>query len=568
MSRFFALAFGWVTFACLHLATACAQTNYAWIGTPVQKTNATTNEVLGTGLMLLEPVLTTQEVKKVEIRYAPDTTAINQGGNTVQVQRIMDFYYPDQQLTFTAAGEPITKLPVVVILHAGNGNRFTAANQAIDMAVRGYCVLVPTYRSDRSVANYCQGFEKTVYNGVQDIRAAIRMLTKFYEVRVNDGPQAIESQLGSNAVPAANEVASSRCDVQTLFLSGFSNGGSNAFHLATRVLQSHWADYYNSTEPYVVTGELGPANFGQNGSLDATGIPFIAGYPMPIQHLRGSISRTAGVGMLEHINYATHPNPVPVCFIHGTCDRIIPYQSGSLVGSDELCDARITFPGGEQDSIVNLFGSMPIAFEMAQQGGYAELYTFCGGGHVSNQCITALLNVEVCQFMQRILQGNTTPGQVLEKVYRYHTNNYSNQCCDIGEAYTYLEKCSCGDENPFTVTDLPYTTMNACQFTNPCGIVDYCALEPTAVFNPNAQLAFGKPAVVFSDGSPALSFFVSASAAITLEVYDHRGVRLHSEVVRATAGINTWPLPAELPVRSLLIGGSPQTGYTKWVLQP
>lgn len=537
------------------------------MGSVVNKVDVNTNQVLGSGKLLKELVLQESEVIRVEIPYASNTVILNQNGQPVTVERIMDLYYPTPNVKFMIGSEEIVKLPVVVVLHAGQGTRITVAPQALELAQQGYVVLVPTYRSDRSLVSYCIGWENTVYGMVQDLRAALRHFSKAYDEAMTLPIGSIQALYGLAAAQFAVGLKASGCDANALFFSGFSGGGTAGFHTSLRVNQESFPDYLDDTEPYIVDGLLGPVNISQNGGIDAVGTPYIDGYPYPVGILRGVISRTVGVGSFDIVNYENHPNPVPVCFIHGTCDKALPYLSAQLIGANDLCDAQVTHPDGSQDSIATLFGADPISKAVAAAGVYAEMVTFCGGGHVSNPCVPELISERSFEFIRRMLNNDYEDGFLNEIVYRYHPDNYSNQCCEIDSQYTYIEKCSCDASNEIQVIDLPYITLQiqACQFNNSCGLIDYCNLVGVNDYIQDAK--FSDLRMVIDNGQAYLAFHCKSSQLVLIQVFSSDGMRRMEVELYATHGENRLALPATLPKRHLLVASLGGIKSLKFILE-
>ncbi len=554
----------WTGCLLMYCLSASAQ-EYSFMGFNVDKVDAVSGEVLSSGELLMEYVLQESETELVEIRYGTDTEIENQFGQPVLVERIMDFYYPTSEVKFFYENEEIVHLPVVVLLHAGAGTKNTMTAQAIDWARKGYAVLVPTYRSDRSLVNYCLGYENTVYGMVQDIRAVLRHFAKAHDDAMALPLETILSLYGEEAATFAAALLESRCDANSIFFSGHSGGGTAGFHTSLRIHQESFPDYLVSEEPYLIDGPLGLANLSQNGSIDAVGTSYSEGYPFPVERLKGTIARTVGVGNLDIINYENHPNPVPVCLIHGTCDKALPYMMYELIGANNICDARVTYPDGTQDSVASVFGSDPISKAVALAGAYAEMVTFCGGGHASNQCVTDIIETLSVEFIKRILNNNYSNGDLNEIVYRYHEDNYSNQCCQIDELYTYLEKCSCDGSNPFDVIELPFISLGTCQFADSCGLEDYCELLPVSVSN--TEMHPYNFRIVAEGGDVLLYFNAFASEITSIKVFSADGMQIFQAEFPVVPGENRYTLPANLPKRQLLVASLNAKRHLKFVLE-
>ncbi|MGB6034652.1 MAG: hypothetical protein WBG42_00190, partial [Cryomorphaceae bacterium] len=293
---------------------------------------------------------------------------------------------------------------------------------------------------------------------------------------------------------------------------------------------------------------------GDSGPLHSTGRSSINGYEMPYDRIKGAICRTAGIFSESQLDYSISPNKVPICFVIGTCDKIIPYVSRTSEGSDGLCDANLTYPDGAEVDSFTLFGPQYISDIMSEADVYNEILTFCGGGHDTNGCVDEIIESRGTDFITRILTDSYTHGDVLDIVYRYEYGNYSNQCCELGEGeYSYLDKCSCDEDNPFTVTDLPYIDLGGCQFINECGLDSICELTPLSddFFDP-ADIT-SNISLVKCESGLCLQFASSKEKLMNLTYYTEEGKELLSIDERVSQGINILPIPTELPRNRTII---------------
>ncbi|HLV52814.1 MAG TPA: hypothetical protein VKY29_02255, partial [Cryomorphaceae bacterium] len=526
---------------------------YEYLGEEVTKRSAVTGEVLGTGMLLDEVMFQNDEIKKLTLRYASDTTAYTKSGVLHVVERLLDFYYPDPDIVLESAdGEVITNLPLMVVLHAGQGTKESTAGYARFWASQGYTVLVPTMRSDRLGVGYCIGYVKTVYSSVQDVRAAIRLYSKLYELSLM-GPEVLQGHIPNREIgEAVDEFRVSRTDGNTIFMVGRSYGGTVAYHTSTRTAQTDFEDFLWADEPYVINGADGPIDLGNSDLLDDVGVPFARDQPFPTQSIRGFLSRTAGVFVsLDVVDY-DEANRVPGFFIHNTCDNVVPYQSVLYDENQNDCKSQIELPDGSVLTEMELFGSNAISQYMSDNGVYSELITYCGGGHTSNTCWTDLNDFHSNKFVLRVLNGNYEDGVRNEKVYRYHLQNYSPQCCDLGDDYGYIQKCSCDDSNPYDVIVLPYKPPGECPFSPTCELTSLCDLEPPgmeledgtydAEDDAETQIELGA-----SDGETILIIRSPQSGPGTLRILDIHGREIHVETVDLKKGINEYDLPPHLP---------------------
>jgi hypothetical protein len=522
-------------------ASLLAQADYEFIGEQVYLVNES-QDTLNSGLLLEDNIFTVDQIGVETFRYDTDTIVTNRNGNQVPVQRLFDFYYPldDVSLIYSQGG--ISQLPVMVVLHAGQGDKQSIADYALEWAVRGYVVVSPSYRSDRLGVGYCHTYSKSIYLAAQDISAIVRTFSFLY-----DDAQSAEPLVENNIL------AGKPIDGESIFFSGKSWGGTSAFHAVSRLVQGQWEDYLGAGEPYVVDGNEGPIDIGDSGPLHSTGRFFINDYEMPYDRIKGAICRTAAIFSDDQIDYSLSPNKVPICFIIGTCDKIIPYVSKTIEGTDQVCDPELTYPDGTEVDAFTLYGPQYLSNLMTEANTYNEIITFCGGGHDTNGCVNEIIERRGTDFITRILSENFSANDVFEAVYRYQFDNYSNQCCDIADAYTYLEKCSCGDENPYDVIELPFIDMNGCDFMNQCGVDSICDLVPLSddFFDPAAITS--NLGLVKCESKLCLQFSSRVEQVMNFTYYSEDGKELLSVNEGVFTGINTLPVPSILPRNRTII---------------
>lgn len=515
--------------------------SYDFIGSQVDVVDSEGN-TLNSGLLLEDNMLTLDQILSFTLRYDSDTVIINRNGIEVPVERLFDVYFPDTALTFLQGETEIDKLPVMVILHAGQGDRFSAAEFAQDWATRGYIAVCPSYRSDRLGVNYCHTYTKSIYLAAQDISAVVRTFSAFFDDLQSEEPFFEDNPF--EGLPM---------DGHSIFFSGKSWGGTSAFHFVSRLVQENWEDYLGAGEEYIVDGLEGPLDIGDSGLLHSTGRWFIQNYEMPFDRIKGAISRTAAILSEDQLDYSVSPNKVPVCIFIGTCDKIVPYVSRTNTGQDGLCDASITYPDGSSIDEFTLYGPQFISDLMADQGVYNELITFCGGGHDTNPCIQEILDGHSTDFVVRILTENYVDGDVFEQVYRYEFENYSNQCCDIGDDYEYMLKCSCEEDNPYDVIEIPFIEGASCAFLNDCGVDPICSLEPLGTNDRDAQTE-PVPVLVSVEGKLAIQLMSLDKKNVEINFYgaDMKKIEIKSVILRP--GLNEIFVPENLPERQVIVG--------------
>lgn len=574
LSNLFLKTFGALSLVLFSLAASAQIPNYGFIGETVNKRSAATGEILYSGHLLEDSLIGQNEIVKVTMRYASDTVAYTQLGVLHPVERLMDFYYPSKDIILEyGGGLEINNLPLMVVLHSGQGTKETTADYARYWAAMGYTVIAPTVRSDRLGVNYCMGYTKTIYTTVQDVRAALRVYSKLFDYSKLD-PQELQPLLSSREEgELVDHLRQSRSDGMSIFMVGKSYGGSAAYHTSTRVNQQDFEEYLWADTPYIINGAVGAVDLGSSGLLDDVGIPFIKNYPLPYDRFRGIVCRTAGVlEDMESIDYSV-ANHVPGSFIQNTCDALVPYHSRSFVHNEGLCDADVTLPDGTQDTSMVLFGSDAITQHMEENGVYSELITFCGGGHTSNMCSQDISDFHSTKFITRILSGNYQQGTRFERVYRYHFQNYSDQCCRIGDEYGFMLKCSCDESNPYNVIDLPYLSPDECSESATCDLVlSLCDMEPPGLVenfgeSVSGQEAFTMELINISDGT-FFKIMAPYRAIEELRIVDAMGRVLYAAPINLDDGMNILPIPAKLPTAQILIARLGSVKAVKFQLAP
>lgn len=532
---------------------------FGFIGQVVIKRSAATGEVLGSGELLKDPLFDPNlEVKKLTLRYAPDTVATRRSGAVYTVSRLMDFYFPTPTINLEdTAGNAVNNLPLMVVLHSGSGSRETSAEYARYWASLGFTVIAPTVRSDRFGFDYCECYRKSFYTAIQDIRAAIRLYSKTYDLSLLNDSMLASTGTTPGQLNVIRKFRKSRTDGNAIFLIGKSYGGTIAYQAATRVQQEAFEDYLWANGPYIINGIQGPMNMGQGGAIDAVGVKTIRNYPFPASRIRGFISRTAAVfDSVETIDYGGSANPVPGLFIHNTCDKVVPYSQRDFVHNTGLCDADIVRPDGLADSTARMVGSSLITEHMHNAGVYSELLTFCGGGHDSNRCAEELIDSSSAAFVRRILSNAFIPGDRYERVYRYNEGNYSDQCCAIGDEYGFMLKCSCDTANPYSVVDLPYMDPSVCPMAPSCELTSLCDLQAPGLFGMDVETTPVVLTIQLLNDGQAPYFNVGSYEAGTygLRIMTMSGRMLYAAMLHLDVGTNHIALPAGLPTRELLIG--------------
>ncbi|MEM9052513.1 MAG: hypothetical protein AAGC47_10710 [Bacteroidota bacterium] len=499
-------------------------------------------DTVNSGLLLEDNIFTNDQIEVSTVRYDSDTVVTNRNGLQVEVSRLFDIYTPQDQFSLTYGDGAIDQLPVMLVLHAGQGNKGTIAEYAFEWAIRGYIVLAPSYRSDRLGVGYCHTYSKSIYLAAQDISAVVRTFSFLYDDLSSPNP-----------IVDDNDLAGKPIDGHSIFMAGKSWGGSSAFHAASRLVQEQWEDYLGAGEPFIVEGLEGPIDIGDSGGLHSTGRNQISDFEMPYDRIKGAICRTAAIFSDDQLDYTFSPNKVPICFIIGTCDKIVPYVSRTSTGQDGLCDADLTYPDGTSVDSFTLFGPQYISDIMAESDVYSRILTFCGGGHDTNGCVNEIIERRGTDFVTDILSDQVTPGEVDDIVYRYNFDNYSNQCCDIGEDYTYMEKCDCTDNNPFDVIELDFIDMAGCNFLNECEVESICDLEPLSdglidPFDINSNVS-----IVKCENDICLQFTSVRDTSLMFEYFTDEGKQLQTVGQKIKSGINTIKVPSFLPRNRAII---------------
>lgn len=541
--------------------------DYGSVGHTVIKRSAITGEVLGSGVLFKDQIIDPTEIKKLTLRYGPDTVATRESGEVYVVSRLMDFYYLDPNIILEdSVGNVVDHLPLVITLHAGLGDKNSSADEAMFWAQLGFSVIAPTVRSDRFGYDYCDCYRKSIYYAVQDVRAVIRLYSKIYDTSLLSNAVLQNSGLKPGQLNVIQKFRSSRTDGHAIFLSGKSYGGLISYHAATRVQQVEYEDYMWANQPYVLTGAEGSMNMGQSGLIDRIGLPIVANYPFPADRIRGFISRTAMVfDSVETIDYGGTANPVPGLFVHNTCDVIVPYGARDYVHNTGRCNADWVFPSGVVNTTTHQDGSSLISDHMHESGVYSEMLTFCGGGHDSNTCNEELINDASSEFVRRILTNAFTPGDKYERVYRYDLANYSNQCCKLGDQYGFMLKCSCEASNPFDVVDFPYID---CPIAPSCELVSMCDLQPPGMieFDEDGMPTELSIKLVADGQAPYFEAHADESGSYVFRITTISGHELYTSTVNLNIGTNRIEMPAGMPKEELLIGRVAQSTPIKFQL--
>ncbi len=500
-------------------------------------------DTVNTGNLLMEDILTEDQIDVFTFRYDTDTVITNRNGQEVPVSRKFDIYVPNDSLSFVYSGGSIDALPVVVILHSGQGDKDSAAPNGLSWARRGYIVVIPSIRSDRLGADYCYIYTKSLYLAAQDISAVVRSFSFLYDDSSLPEPLVEDNPLNGRPV-----------DGESIFYSGFSYGGSAGFHAASRMTQEQWEPYLGAGDGYQVDGEDGLVELGDGGLLHSTGRVFIDNYEFPYERIKGVMSRTAAIFKPEQLSYDLSPVKVPVQIICGTCDQIIPYEERTFVNDEGLCDARVTFPDGTSDTTITFYGPQYISDAMDEADIYHELITFCNGGHTTNPCVLEYINAAEVRFVTSILKEEIDNTEVYDEGYRYQFENYSNQCCELGEGeYSYLDKCSCESDNPFEVIDLPYISMAGCQFMNECDLDSICELIPLSDDFFEQSRITSNIGLVKCEGGLCLQFSSNEEYVLSFTYYSEEGKELLTINERVYSGINKIPVPPVLPRNRTII---------------
>ncbi|HKK38221.1 MAG TPA: hypothetical protein VJ949_02260 [Cryomorphaceae bacterium] len=518
------------------------QADYSFLDQTCYVTNFD-GDTIQTGNLLLEDMLTDDQIDVFTYRYDSDTVITNRNGLEVPVSRKFDIYLPNDSLSFSYAGGDINALPVVVILHSGQGDKESAAPNGLSWARRGYVAVIPSYRSDRLGVDYCYIYTKSIYLAAQDISAVVRSFSFLYD----------DSKLPEPSINQ-NPLVGIPVDGESIFYSGFSYGGSAGFHAASRMIQEQWEPYLSSDEEYLVDGEDGTVELGDGGLLHSTGTAFIDDYEFPYERIKGVMSRTAAIFKPDQLNFELSPVKVPAQIICGTCDHIIPYQTRTFVNDDGLCDARVSFPDGSNDTTLTFYGPQYISDQMDEADIYHELITFCNGGHTTNPCVMDYINAAEIRFVTAILKEEVDNTVVYDEVYRYQFENYSNTCCQLGEGeYAYLDKCSCEPDNPYEPFDLPYISAQSCQFMNECDLDSLCELIPLSDDFFEQRKINSNLGLVKCETGLCLLFSSGVAEVLTFTYYSEEGKELLKAHERIQQGINTMPVPAILPRNSTII---------------
>lgn len=249
-------------------------------------------------------------------------TVVKQG--LVEQPLYMDIYYP--------YGDDALYRPLFIYLHGGAfmfGDKEGGLQEIFteDLVRKGYVVISMNYRLGSTLTGF-GAIERTIYRGVQDVRAALRYVT-FYSERL-------------------------RIDPDHIYLGGSSAGGIIA--LTTAFMGEE--NVYKSASGGIFNKDL--------GGLDFSGNPFNSNFK-----IAGVTSMWGAVTDLNMIK-----NHIPTLLFHGTDDDIVPYNFG-LPFKNAMGDKIHNFAS----SSWGLYGSEAIYNYMNKQLMPVKKVHFPGYGH-------------------------------------------------------------------------------------------------------------------------------------------------------------------------------------------
>lgn len=127
----------------------------------------------------------------------------------------------------------------------------------------------------------------------------------------------------------------------------------------------------------------------------------------------------AGAGAIMDLNLIRQDNLVPMMMFHGSCDRLVPYETAAHHYCEPTAKGWLMF-----------FGSYSIYRHVTEMGGRAKLYTFCGGGHEhSNTLFTDKLEL-VYTFLNQVLN---------KEKFQEHVAFPTDKGCEHNQKYPFCK---------------------------------------------------------------------------------------------------------------------------------
>ena len=538
---------------CIHLwATAQDCNNFCTVK------NAD-GQILSSGEYLTDNLFTNDQIKVLTIMYADDVLSYNNAGNEIVVDRLLDVYYPADSLTVLQQnGDTLQRMPVVFLLHSKNGTKESISTKAYEYAARGMVAVTMNYRSDDEPVSYCLKVEGMVYKSIQDVRAAIRTFTVYTTLSRQNTDAEIITNYGTSFLPIAQILRTIRADLNSYFIGGYSYGSTIALNTILRANQDDFPAYLYSEGGITITGAAGEHHFPEYGLLDDVGSTLVSGFPFPVERFKGVICRTSLVTDMDIVDFSGHPHPVPVCFFHGTCDALIPYEGRTLTTYDpetDFCDPHHTvISSGETVNSLPLHGSYKIKQALAAENSYYEMYTFCGGGHNTNDCVNDLIYEKSFAFIKNAICNGINWAQPKEQSYLFDPVNYSDQCCTDTAVVDLLNRppCLCDSDNPPILLDpVEFCAMNQCPD------LEYC---PTAI---DSRSISDFQVQITSQNQHEIELTISASAHIgelPFKIFSPQGKLLLSQKLNVVSGTTHFRIPISLPAAIYVYQAGPVSG--------
>lgn len=322
-------------------------------------------------------VLTTTDI--------PFSSAIREGDNS-PTTLYLDFYEP--------AGDTINARPLVITVFGGafvaGGRDFSDMEEyCTRLAKHGYVAASIDYRLLSVFSLSASSVIREMYMAAQDVSSAIRYLKAHCEEY--------------------------RIDTNNIFLLGNSAGSISILH---EIFMSE------DERPAVTFEEPDLGTPHHSGYSQYSGLS---------PKVTGAIAQWGGV---LDLNYLDTEEFVPLCFIHGTADNKVPYDSGYCYSSLSL------------SFMPYLYGSHAIAehLDAANYTDY-ELHTFEGEEHafylnslfiIIEDKFDTCFQIVLDFFYNHLVTASDNPDNVLElnrNVFRLFPNPASNQITIHNDAY-------------------------------------------------------------------------------------------------------------------------------------
>lgn len=142
-------------------------------------------------------------------------------------------------------------------------------------------------------------------------------------------------------------------------------------------------------------------------------------YPKSLPDQFAYAGLVVGGGAIMDLNLINENNLVPTMLVHGSCDRLVPYNAAA----HHYCPVNAS-------GWLLLYGSYAIFNRLVELGGCTQLYTFCNGGHEYCGKMFHESQEEVYRFLIQVLNK--------DKIQNHSIIQTNKECLQV-EAYNFCE---------------------------------------------------------------------------------------------------------------------------------